>query len=214
MWKRVLKALNWIIFIVSLGATGYYGYNVYIEMKEEKQTKVELSSAKEIGVKEVEIPISELKDKESSLEVVDETASDTETVTKEETVTKRIIDIPALQSQINQDIKGWITIAGTNIDEPVLQSKDSNEFYLYRGIYGEKNGIGSIYMDKDNSSDFTDTATYLFGHNTYNDLKLSQISLYEDPAFLKQNKFFTIYTELGEEVTYEIIGFTVVKPIT
>ena len=44
----------------------------------------------------------------------------------------------------NKDIKGYLTIPGTNISEPVLQGTD-NEFYLTHGANKKKNIIGSSY---------------------------------------------------------------------
>lgn len=46
----------------------------------------------------------------------------------------------------NKDIKGYLTIPGTNISEPVLQGKD-NEFYLSHSASKKKNIIGSVYLD-------------------------------------------------------------------
>ena len=46
----------------------------------------------------------------------------------------------------NQDIVGFLTIPGTDIDEPVRQGED-NEFYLSHDINKEKNLIGSVFLD-------------------------------------------------------------------
>ena len=48
------------------------------------------------------------------------------------------------EENANKDIKGYLTIPGTNISEPVLQGTD-NEFYLSHGVNKKKNIIGSSY---------------------------------------------------------------------
>ena len=47
---------------------------------------------------------------------------------------KDVIEIVDLKNlyEINNDLVGWIKIAGTNIDYPVMQNED---FYLRRNIY-------------------------------------------------------------------------------
>lgn len=66
--------------------------------------------------------------------------------------------------EINQDVVGWIKIANTNIDYPILQTND-NAFYLKRDIYKQYSSCGSIFMDYRNNKQFTDKNTVIFGHN-------------------------------------------------
>lgn len=68
--------------------------------------------------------------------------------------------------QINPDTVGWLKVNDTNIDYPVVQTKD-NEFYLTNNFKKEKDSSGWIFMDyRANSSDLSDN-TIIFGHNMY-----------------------------------------------
>lgn len=57
------------------------------------------------------------------------------------------MDLPALQTEY-PDIKGWISIPGTCVDYPVLQSSaDDPEYYLRRTYKGEWRTAGSIFFN-------------------------------------------------------------------
>ena len=49
-------------------------------------------------------------------------------------------------SSINKDFVCWINIENTNIDYPVVQSKD-NSYYLHRDIYGNYLYAGTTFLD-------------------------------------------------------------------
>ena len=53
-----------------------------------------------------------------------------------------------LSQTVNSDIVGWITVGGTVIDYPVLQSSvDDPEYYLKRNYRGNYSDYGSIFLD-------------------------------------------------------------------
>ena len=58
----------------------------------------------------------------------------------------------------------WLTVDGTNIDYPVMQS-ENNTKYLNMDPFGNYSLSGSIYLDSRNSGDFTDDYSILYGHH-------------------------------------------------
>lgn len=79
---------------------------------------------------------------------------------QEETVT---VDFEALK-KINREIIAWIRIPDTGIDYPVVQGAD-NEYYLKHTFKKTEHVAGSIFLDKDNSPDFSNRKSILYGHN-------------------------------------------------
>lgn len=66
---------------------------------------------------------------------------------KEQLEPESLVDLPALQTEY-PDIKGWISIPGTCVDYPVLQSSaDDPEYYLRRTYKGEWRTAGSIFFN-------------------------------------------------------------------
>lgn len=105
----------------------------------------------------------------------------------------------------NSDIYAWITIPGTLVDYPVVQSGTDDAFYLTHGIDGEKNASGCIYSESLNAKDFTDPHTVLYGHNMKNDTMFGSLHSYEDRAFFDANRTIYIYTPT-EKLTYQIFA--------
>jgi len=65
----------------------------------------------------------------------------------------------------NGDVYAWISIPGTNIDYPVLQSPTNDSYYLRRDENGNYLNSGSIMSEHTyNGTDFEDSVTILYGH--------------------------------------------------
>ncbi len=75
------------------------------------------------------------------------------------------VDFATLQSY-NEDIYAWITIKDTNIDYPVVQAPNNDQFYLTHNSDEEYSSAGSIFSEHVyNSKDFEDPVTILYGHH-------------------------------------------------
>lgn len=68
--------------------------------------------------------------------------------------------------EVNTDSVGWLTVGGTKIDYPVLQTTD-NSYYLNRNFYKEKDYNGWVFMDYRNNSKELDSNTIIYAHNRY-----------------------------------------------
>ena len=117
--------------------------------------------------------------------------------------------------EANSDIIGWITVDGTKIDYPVMQTQDDPEFYLRRNFQKEHATAGVPFMDA--SSDiFVPTSYFLiYGHNMKNGTMFHDMLKYKDKSFYQEHKTFrfdTIYK--GGQGTYEIIaaGYSKIYP--
>ena len=66
---------------------------------------------------------------------------------------------------INPDTAGWITVAGTVVNYPVVWTDVSN-YYLKHNFYGESLSSGTIYIDERNSPTVAENLnTVIYGHN-------------------------------------------------
>lgn len=67
-------------------------------------------------------------------------------------------------SPITEEMVGWVTLDGTDIDYPIMQGEDNSEF-LNKDPYGRFSLSGSIFMDSRNSPAFDDEYTIIYGHH-------------------------------------------------
>ena len=76
--------------------------------------------------------------------------------------------LPKMSSllDLNSDTVGWLTVPGTNIDYPVVQTTD-NKYYLTHNYNQEKDYNGWVFMNFYNVPQNLDKNTILFAHNRY-----------------------------------------------
>lgn len=114
------------------------------------------------------------------------------------------IDFSALQSE-NADIYSWITIPGTPIDYPVVQSADELDYYLMHNLNGSYGYPGCIYTQYYNAKDWQDNHTVIYGHNMKDGTMFTALHRYKDEEFFKENPYVYIYTE-KEILVYQIFA--------
>ncbi|HIW21126.1 MAG TPA: class B sortase [Candidatus Dorea intestinavium] len=106
---------------------------------------------------------------------------------------------------INPDIYGWVNIAGTEIDYPILQSETDNNYYLRRNSAGEHSIPGCIFTENYNKKDFTDFNTMVYGHYMTDNTMFGRLISYRDQAFFDSHPEITIYLP-DKKLTYEIFA--------
>ena len=114
---------------------------------------------------------------------------------KEQLEPESLVDLPALQAEY-PDIKGWISIPGTCVDYPVLQSSaDDPEYYLRRTYKGEWRTAGSIFFQWDCSAESQNTVVY--GHNMNDGTMFAVLQKMADEAFRNEHSKILLQTSDG-----------------
>ena len=116
---------------------------------------------------------------------------------------------------INPDTAGWLSIDGTVIDYPVMQTPSDEQYYLNRDFDGKFSAYGCIIADTDSvigtgtkANNYDDgsipsTNIILHGHNMKNGTMFGGLDKYRDQTYEKSHsriKFSSLY----EEMEYEI----------
>lgn len=104
----------------------------------------------------------------------------------------------------NPDIYAWITIPGTGIDDPVLQSSEDGK-YLSTDASGQENAGGAIYSEQANQKDFSDMLTVLYGRSTVAGGRFIDLLNYEDETYLREHNLITVYTP-EKAIYYQIFA--------
>lgn len=106
--------------------------------------------------------------------------------------------------QNHPDVKGWISIDGTHIDYPLLQSED-NVKYLDHNAFGDYVVTGSIFLDYRFNANFTNFNTIIYGHHVPTGDMFGDIKKFTNIDFFETHRYGTIYYN-GEEKELEIFG--------
>lgn len=135
-------------------------------------------------------------------EAADRIVTATEESEQEEKIyCEQIYDFNELHEQ-NEDIYAWITVPGTQVDYPVVQSETDN-YYLDHNLDDSTGYPGCIYTNQCNAKDFSDYISVLYGHNMKNGTMFGSIHSFEDEEVFDEYDRIYIYTE-ERRLTYEI----------
>ncbi len=110
-------------------------------------------------------------------------------------------------SQINKDFVGWLTVDGTGVDVPVVQTQD-NETYLRKDFYGNYSVYGAPFLDYRNNlnSLFNQKSIFnvmdrnltVYGHNMLDNMVFAELLKYKDLDFYKEHPLIHFNTVYGD----------------
>ena len=113
------------------------------------------------------------------------------------------IDMQELYN-INNDIVGWLKIDDTNINYPVMQTKDKPNYYLRRNFYKEYSQWGTPFLAESCDIQSSDNLI-IYGHHINNSKMFGELEHYKKEEYYKNHKYIKFYT-MNEKKEYEIIA--------
>jgi len=105
----------------------------------------------------------------------------------------------------NEDIFGWLTVYGTNIDYPLVQG-EKNSTYLNRDVMGNYSVSGSLFLDYRNSIRFTDFNSVIYGHHMDKNVMFGEIEYFKNKTFFDEHQYGKLYYD-GEDHGVEFFAF-------
>ena len=184
--KKKSDVLLTIALIVAIAVFCYAAFNLYHIYTEYKKGTDEYNQIEEMAVTERDADSAEVAGPSAQLKPPIE------------------VDFDKLKS-VNEDVVGWIYVdALPDISYPIVKGKD-NQTYLHQTYEKNYNFAGTIFVDYENSGDFSDCNTLVYGHNMKNGSMFGHLKKFrEDDKLYKQDKYFWILTP-ERNYRYEII---------
>ncbi|MFV0466095.1 MAG: class B sortase [Lachnospiraceae bacterium] len=111
--------------------------------------------------------------------------------------------------KLNSDLVGWITIDGTLIDYPVVQSKTDADYYLTHNFYKEVSQFGCPYVQA--GIDVTEPSDNIIihGHNMKDASMFAGLIKFKKEAFGSEYRYITFETQKKKRV-YELMAVFVI----
>lgn len=106
------------------------------------------------------------------------------------------IDFTALR-QINPEIIAWLTIPGTEIDYPIVQT-DNNDTYLTTGFDKNASASGAIYLDCDSDGTLTGKHSIFYGHHMRDGSMFAELVKFKKEDFFNSHREIILYTPQRE----------------
>ena len=132
--------------------------------------------------------------------VVTESASAAEETTTPITPAEQYAAVYA----VNNDFVGWISIAGTAIDYPVMHTPDRPNFYLRRGFDREYSKHGVPYIQEDCVLGSSENLI-IYGHHMNDGSMFADLCSYKSRDFWQEHPFIHFDT-MEEFGIYEIVA--------
>ena len=185
--KKKSDVLLTIALIAAIAVFCYAAFNLYHIYTEYRKGTDEYNQIEEIAVTERDADSAEVAGPSAQIKPPIE------------------VDFDKLKS-VNEDVVGWIYVdALPDISYPIVKGKD-NQTYLHQTYEKNYNFAGTIFVDYENSGDFSDCNTLVYGHNMKNGSMFGHLKKFrEDDKLYKQDKYFWILTP-ERNYRYEIIS--------
>lgn len=135
--------------------------------------------------------------------------AETNTDATEEVIDEAIVEAvtayekyKALYEQ-NNDFVGWISIEGTNINYPVMQSIDNPDFYLKHGFDKAYSNYGVPYLDEACATGLSNNLI-IYGHNMKNGTMFHDLLNYSATGYWEEHPIirFDTLSQLNE---YQVV---------
>lgn len=126
----------------------------------------------------------------------------------EETPYESPVDFETLRA-VNDEIYAWLYIPGTEINSPLLQSAEDDEYYLRHNIEGARDTKGALFTQKTyNGTDFSDPVTVIYGHNMESGTMFGHMqALYSGSGALETYQDLIVYLP-DREMHYKVFAAT------
>jgi sortase B len=106
---------------------------------------------------------------------------------------------------INAEVIAWLRVYGTNIDYPVSQGQN-NLKYVNTNAEGLYSLSGSIFLDANNSKDFSDFNNILYGHHMEKKTMFGEIGKFAEERVFTLHHYGSLYFD-GREHGIEFFAF-------
>ncbi len=106
--------------------------------------------------------------------------------------------------KINNDIVGWLKIDNTNINYPVMQTKDRPNYYLKLNFYRQYSSLGTPYIAENCNIETSDNLI-IYGHHIKGKRVFGELENYKSKEYYNNHKNIKFYT-MQEKEEYEIIA--------
>lgn len=199
---RLKKKIWTIFFLLSVVCLCFLIVIILFRFYNTLYTEKQINDLKQYIVKEEVINIDDI-----TISITSENNSDNLVIDDD----LKSIDFDALLEK-NSSTKGWVRVAGTNIDYPFVQA-DNNKFYLSHTFDKSWNYRGWVFLDYRNQFDGNDQNTIIYGHGLRDNTMLGDLRtvLEEEWQINDDNHYVTIITPFGYRF-YEVFSTYKIEP--
>lgn len=186
--QRIKRTISFVLYLAAAACLVYFGLYCYEAYRTQRENE-RLASRKE-------------NEMVNSLYETPEIVHTNEETGQEKVYT--VLDEYKSLYNHNKNLIGWLKIADTNIDYPVMQT-DNNEFYLDHDVNQEPDKNGTLFMDYQCDVLAPSFNFIIYGHNMRSGNMFGNLDKYKSEAYYKEHpvvQFDTIYEKGVYQIMY------------
>ena len=181
--KKKICIILIVVFAVLLVTSTYFIYDYYHQANEQAELYDSLAEAVEQAQEETEEPAEEIQYNEE----------------------KTILPEYAELFMQNTDMVGWIQVADTNINYPVMHTPDNPDFYLKHGFDKGYTDYGCPYVQENCDVQLPTDNVIIYGHHMKNGTMFADLEKFKSEDFYKEHKTI-IFNTITDKCEYEIVA--------
>lgn len=181
--KKKICIILIVVFTVLLGTSTYFIYDYYHQANEQAELYDSLAEAVEQAQEETEEPTEEIQYSEE----------------------KTILPEYAELFMQNTDMVGWVQVADSNINYPVMHTPDNPDFYLKHGFDKGYTDYGCPYVQENCDVQLPTDNVIIYGHHMKNGTMFADLEKFKSEDFYKEHKTITFNT-ITDKCEYEIVA--------
>lgn len=180
--KKKICIILIVVFALILGTSTYFIYDYYHQANEQAELYDSLAEVVN-QTQEISEPTEEIQYNE------------------EKTILPEYAEL-FLQ---NTDMVGWIQVADTNINYPVMHTPDNPDFYLKHGFDKTYSNYGCPYVQENCDVQAPSDNVIIYGHHMNNGSMFADLEKFKSEDFWKNHKTISFNT-LTDKYEYEIVA--------
>ena len=194
--RKVLYTVTLILLVAVFALSGFQVVNYFIESKAQADEFDQLQQLKDqAATAPTEAP------KPTEPQPTEDTEPTGETGPTEPVMLPDYTEL----YKMNDDLVGWITIEGTDVDYPVMQTPDEPNFYLKKNFNKEYSAHGCIYAREEcDLLEPSDNIT-IYGHNMMDGSMFAVLHKYANKEMWEKNPLI-IFNPLYEYHVYKLFA--------
>lgn len=178
------KILLFLASLIAIGSLGYFAFYYFMSSRttSDYEELAELKKARSLG--------GALTQEEYKVNLTDQSLPG-------------VLPEYQLLFEKNKKLIGWLTIEGTKINYPVMQTVD-NEYYLNHNFDQQKDNNGSLFLDCGCSAYPRSTNMIIYGHHMKSGNMFGNLQKFAKESYWKEHQYI-IFDTIYEHATYQVM---------
>ena len=199
------KVLYTVTIVVLLAVFAFSAFQVVTYIMDSRQQAQEYDALAQLKQEAMDNATRPTEKPEKTEKPAPEEGTESEETDPTGETEPRMLEAYQALYEMNNDMVGWLTIPGTKVDYPVMQTPDRPNYYLERNFNESFSKHGCLYAREEADIQKPSDNVTIYGHNMLDGSMLAALHDYIDKDKWEENNLI-FFDTLYEYHVYEIFA--------